>query len=132
MLQHEADLNDPKQRFSWAFRDIGSRGMPMAIPDPIREEWSEHLTKCGFIHVDQVAEVLSSIEYGQEILNLLPKQEIHYQPPLRGQDHPLNTSGEWISVDQEIQQPVVPTASLMTDQEKAKMIAEFKEEGLID
>lgn len=130
--QHEADLNDPKQRVAWAFRDICSRGVPVAVPDPIKEEWSEHLSRAGFIHIDQVREVLSTFECGQEILNQLPQQEIHYQPPIRGQDHSLNTSGEWVPITQAIQQPMVPTASLMTPQEKAKMVAEFKEEGLID
>lgn len=104
----------------------------MAIPDPIKEEWSEHLSLTGCIHIDQVREVLSSFENGQEILDLLPQQEIHYQPPIRGQDHSLNTSGEWVPITQAIQRPMVPTASLMTQQEKAKMVAEFREEGLID
>lgn len=131
-LQSESDLNDPKQRFSWVFRDIQSRGVAMAIPDPIKEEWSEHLSRTGCIHIDQVREVLSLFENGQEILDLLPQQEIHYQPPIRGQDHSLNTSGEWVPITQAVQRPMVPTASLMTQQEKAKMVAEFREEGLID
>ena len=44
----------------------------------------------------------------------------------------MNISGQWIPVEQEVKQPIVPTASLMTAQEKATMIQEFKEEGLID
>lgn len=132
--QHEADLGDPKQRFAWALRGVEVRGMPMAIPEPVLEEISEHLSRAGAIHIDQVAQALAGEESGlaQRILSRLPKQEIHYQPPIRGQDHILNTSGEWKPVEEPIQEPLVPSADKMTPQEKAKMIAEFKEEGLIE
>lgn len=112
-LQHESDMDNPKERFAWAFRGIEYTGFPMAFPDKVLEVWSEHLSKCGFVHDPS-------------------RQEIHYQPPVRGQDHALNTAGSWIDIDDEINVPVVPTSSLMTPQEKAKMIQEFKEEGLID
>lgn len=119
--QHETDFSNPRERFLWAFRGMEFRGNPVAFPQPVLEEWSEHLSRCGFVHVSEV-----------ESVEGLPRQEIHYQPPVRGQDHVLNTSGKWVPVEQEIVQPSVPAASFMTDQEKAKMIREFREEGLID
>lgn len=129
--QKDADLSDPKQRFVWAFQGIQFKGSPMAFPQPILEAWSEHLSKAGFIHVSQIEQMLE--EHYPGGANGYPfRQEIQYQPPVRGQDHSMNTSGQWIPVGQEVKQPVVPTASLMTSQEKAKMIQEFKEEGLID
>lgn len=112
-LQHESDMDNPKERFAWAFQGIEYTGFPMAFPDKVLEVWSEHLSKCGFVHDPS-------------------RQEIHYQPPVRGQGHSMNLSGQWISITEPITQPVVPTASKMTSQEKAKMIQEFKEEGLID
>lgn len=130
-LQEATDFNDPKQRFVWAFQGIQFRGSPTAFPQPILEEWSEHLSQAGFIHVSQLEELCD--EYGHLSLYSFPfKQEIQYQPPVRGQGHSMNVSGQWVPMDQEIEKPVVPTASLMTTQEKAKMIQEFKEEGLID
>lgn len=124
--QHESDLNNPKERLAWAFRGLGYNGFPMAIPDPIKEEWSEHLSKCGFIHVSQVADHIDLESLG------IKGQEIHYQPPVRGQDHAMNLSGSWVSVDTPIQAPIIPTASLMTPAEKQKMLDEFREEGLLD
>lgn len=111
--QSESDLNDPKQRFVWAFRGIETNGFPMAFPEKVLESWSEHLSQCGFVHDPS-------------------QQTIHYQPPVRGQDHAMNTSGVWVDIDTPIEEPSVPVSSLMTPAEKAKMIQEFKEEGLID
>lgn len=122
--QHESDLNDPKQRFVWAFQNLSYNGFPVAFPDKVLEEWSEHLSKCGFVHIDQVREAGT--------IDDLPGQQIHFQPPIRGQDHYMNMSGDWVDINQPIQQPIVPAAQLMTPAEKAKMIEEFREEGLID
>jgi Protein of unknown function (DUF2744). len=111
--QHETDLSDPRQRFVWAFRGIDFNGTPMSIPEAVLESWSEHLSQCGFVHDSS-------------------QQTIHYQPPVRGQDHPMNLSGQWVPMSQPLKQPLVPNAQRMTAAEKAKMIQEFKEEGLID
>lgn len=111
--QAETNFDDPSERFLWALRGIEFNGMPIAFPEKVLRGWSKHLSECGFVHDPEA-------------------QEIHYQPPVRGQDHELNTSGKWVPIDQPIHEPLVPTASLMTAAEKAKMIAEFKEEGLID
>lgn len=126
-LQHETDLDDPKQRFGWAFREITVNGNPTAIPEPVLEEWSQRLAQAGFLHIDQVRRTL-----GDEAAAQLPQQEIHYQPPIRGQDHAMNTSGGWVPVSEPLKQPMVPTSALMTKEEKAKMIQEFREEGIID
>lgn len=111
--QEETDFNDPSERFLWALRGMEFNGTPIAFPEPVLRRWSEHLSACGFVHDPD-------------------QQTIHYQPPVRGQDHELNTSGKWISIEDPIHEPLVPTASLMTPGEKAKMIEEFREEGLID
>ena len=111
--QGETNFEDPSERFLWALRGVEFNGMPIAFPEKVLRGWSKHLSECGFVHDPE-------------------SQTIHYQPPVRGQDHELNTSGKWIPIDQPVHEPLVPTASLMTAAEKAKMIAEFKEEGLID
>ena len=131
--QRETNLNDPNERFVWAFRGVEFNGMPLGIPDAVLEQWSRHLSACGFVHADQVIGMLGDTEPEKLLKDRLSVlQEIHYQPPLRGQDHSFNTSGGWVPVDQPIEEPVVPTSSLMTAGEKAKMIEEFREEGLID
>lgn len=131
--QSETNFSNPQERFLWAFRGIGFNGFPLSAPEAVFKEWSEHLSRAGFVHVSEVEEALCAEGVDPAgVLGRLPSQEIHYQPPVRGQDHPLNTSGQWIPVDQPIKEPSVPTASLMTPGEKAKMIQEFREEGLID
>ncbi|OIR43213.1 DUF2744 domain-containing protein [Corynebacterium sp. NML120713] len=122
--QEETNFDDPAERFLWAFRGMEYNGMPIGFPEPVLKEWSEHLSACGFIHIDQARSV--------ENLDDLPGQEIHYQPPIRGQDHALNVAGKWVPVTQPIQEPVVPATSQMTPTEKAKLINELREEGLID
>lgn len=124
-LQSETDFNDPEQRFEWALESLPMNGMPVALPSPTKREWSKRLSEAGFIHVSQLEGL---IEEG----DLPARQEIHFQPPIRGQEHSMNTSGKWVPVNEPIKQPVVPTVSLMTPAEQAKMIAELKEEGLID
>ena len=113
MLQHETDFNDPKQRFQWAFRNMEVNGFPLAFPDKFLEEISVPLSKCGFVHDPE-------------------QQEIHFQPPIRGQDHSMNMSGQWIPIDQPIHAPMVRTVDALTPQEKARLIQELKEEGAID
>lgn len=120
--QHEVDFSDPSQRFLWAFRGIEINGFPMAIPEPVLKEWSKHLSKCGFVHE---SEILPPED-------LPSRQTIHYQPPVRGQNHDFNMSGKWIPIDQPLVSPTVPSVSLMTPQEKAQLIRELKEEGLLD
>ena len=131
--QKETDYSDPRQRFVWAFRGIEYNGMPFGAPEAVFQEWSEHLSRCGFLHVDQVlaaAREAGDVEALQDALQDV--QRIHYQPPVRGQDHPLNLSGKWIPVDEPIVDPEVPTTSNMTPGEKAKLIEELREEGLLD
>lgn len=113
MLQHEADLSDPKQRFQWALRNMTVNGFPLAFPDKFLGEISEHLSACGFVHDPA-------------------EQTIHFQPPIRGQDHTMNLSGQWVPIDQPVELPLVKATDAMTQQEKAKLILELKEEGLID
>lgn len=131
--QAETNLADPNERFVWAFRGIEFNGMPMAIPDAVLEKWSRHLSQCGFLHAQTVIDMLGDTPQEKLVKDRLSgEQTIHYQPPLRGQDHSFNTSGEWVPIDQEIREPVVPVVSQLTSTEKAKLIEELKGEGLID
>lgn len=130
--QEETDYSDPRQRFVWAFRGIEYNGMPFGAPEAVFQEWSEHLSRCGFLHVDQVLEAAREAgDVGALQEALQDVQRIHYQPPVRGQDHPLNLSGKWVPVDEPIVEPDVPEVSKMTPGEKAKLIEELREEGLI-
>lgn len=131
--QEETDYSDPRQRFVWAFRGIEYNGMPFGAPEAVFREWSEHLSRCGFLHVGQVLAATEQVETVGELVDVLRgAQKIHYQPPVRGQDHPLNLSGKWIPVDEPIVEPDVPAVSKMTPGEKAQLIEELREEGLIN
>lgn len=132
--QYESDLSNPKERFAWALRGIEVRGMPMAFPEPILAEFSEHLSRTGAIHIDQVDMALDGVdkETAELILSRLPKQEIHYQPPVQGQEHELNVAGEWKPVDEPIITPKNKTIENLSPQEREKLIQELREEGEID
>lgn len=126
--QHETNFDDPRERFLWAFRNLEFRGSPVAFPEPVLREWSEHLSKCGFVHVSQVGEC----PVGSNPLEYLPQQEIQFQPPVVGQDHDMNLAGQWVSMDEPIVQPQTSMLAGLTNQEKARLINELKEEGLVD
>lgn len=121
--QAETDFNNPKERFGWAFRGIKYGDHVMAIADPIVEQWSEHLSACGFIHVSQLEGLVDSIPF---------KQQIHYQPPVEGQDSAMNLAGQWQSVDKPLQESRVDIASMFTAPERELLIQQWREDGHID
>lgn len=121
--QAETDFNDPKQRFAWAFRGIKYGDHVMAIADPIVEQWSEHLSACGYIHVSQLEGLVDNIPF---------TQQIHYQPPVEGQDHGLNAAGKWQSVDEPIKESRVDILQRLNNSEKAVLAERLREEGYID
>lgn len=124
--QAETDFSNPKERFGWAFRGIKYGDHTMTIADPIVEQWSEHLSACGFIHVSEVVK-----EY-PGLLEQLPKQQIHYQPPVEGQDHGLNAAGKWQSVDEPIKESRVDILQRLNNTEKAVLADRLREEGYLD
>lgn len=121
--QAETDFSNPKERFGWAFRGIKYGDHTMTIADPIVEQWSEHLSACGFIHVSQLEGLVDNIPF---------EQQIHYQPPVEGQDHGLNAAGKWQSVDEPIQESRVDILQRLNNTEKAVLADRLREEGYLD
>lgn len=121
--QAETDFNNPKERFGWAFRGIKYGDHTMTIADPIVEQWSEHLSACGFIHVSQLEGLVDDLPF---------KQQIHYQPPVEGPDHGLHAAGKWQSVDEPIQESRVDILQRLNNTEKAVLAERLREEGYID
>lgn len=121
--QAETDFNNPKERFGWAFRGIKYGDHTMTIAEPIVEQWSEHLSACGFIHVSQLGELADKVPF---------KQQIHYQPPVEGQDHGLNAAGKWQSVDEPIKESRVDILQRLNNTEKAVLAERLREEGYLD
>lgn len=121
--QAETDFNNPKERFGWAFRGIRYGDHTMSIAEPIVEQWSEHLSACGFVHVSQLEGLVDDLPF---------KQQIHYQPPVEGQDHGLNAAGKWQSVDEPIQESRVDILQKLNNTEKAVLAERLREEGYLD
>lgn len=121
--QAETDFNNPKERFGWAFRGIKYGDHTMSIAEPIVEQWSEHLSACGFVHVSQLEGLVDDLPF---------KQQIHYQPPVEGQDHGLNAAGKWQSVDEPIQESRVDILQKLNNTEKAVLAERLREEGYLD
>lgn len=127
--QHESDLENPRERFGWAFRGIEYKGSPIAMAEPVVETFSEHLSRCGFIHVSQLEELAD--EHGVLHLSDIPyEQEIHYQPPVQGQDHLMNLAGGWKPISEPIQQSRVEIAKLFSPAEREELIKAFREDGM--
>lgn len=127
--QKDTDFNNPKERFVWAFRGIEYKGSPIAMAEPVLEAFSDHLSKCGFIHVSQLEDMAD--EYGNLSLYGFPHtQQIHYQPPVQGQDHGLNLSGKWQPVTEPIKESRVNIAKLFSPAEREELIQAFREDGM--
>lgn len=127
--QKDTDFNNPKERFVWAFRGIEYKGSPIAMAEPVLEAFSDHLSKCGFIHVSQLEDMAD--EHGNLSLYGFPHtQLIHYQPPVQGQDHGLNLSGKWQSVTEPIKESRVNIAKLFSPAEREELIQAFREDGM--
>ena len=112
-LQSDCDHKNPEERFLWAFQNLEFKGFPVGFPEEVLRQWSKHLCECGFVHDPS-------------------RQVIHFQPPVRGQGHPLNMSGEWVPVEQKIQEPVVSVLANLSGGELADLIGELRDGGLID
>lgn len=126
-LQHETDFENPRERVAWALRGMEYNGFPFLAPEEVFADWSEHLSKTGFIHLSQLAKFAD--EDGILDLKKLPyTQDIHYQPPVHGQDHILNASGQWVPVEQEIVESRVSLFDQLTPQEKAELLERLKDD----
>lgn len=123
--QSGTDFGDPEQRFVWALRGLEFNGFPLVVPEQVARAWSRHLSECGFVHVSELEGLVDEDD-------LPNRQTVHFQPPVRGQDHAMNASGQWIPVEDAVEPPVTSAVGLMTPAEKAEVIASLREEGLID
>ena len=121
--QEDTDFSVPEERFLWAFQNISYNGFPFLAPESVFREWSRHLSDCGFVHVSQVRDGVDLSEFAQRI---------HFQPPLRGQDHAFNGAGEWIPVEEPVRESFVPVVEQLTASEKAQLIDDLRREGSID
>lgn len=130
--QAETDFNNPKERFGWAFRGVKYGDHTMTIADPIVDQWSEHLSACGFVHISEVERLARMFPDVEDLLDQLPKQQIHYQPPVEGQDHGLNAAGKWQSVDEPIQESRLDIASKFSSAERDYLIQQWREDGHLD
>lgn len=129
--QGEHNKNDPRQHAAWALRNLPMVAGVGAITNPAYlADWSEHLWKCGFRHVDWLRELAD--EDGNIHVSKLPEQEIKFQPAFRGQRHYLNHAARWVGKDEPDPQPVrIPDIRKLTQQENEALLMQFRAAGMI-
>ncbi|BBX09504.1 phage gene 29 protein family protein [Mycolicibacterium aichiense] len=129
--QEAHDPNDPRQHAMWALRNLPMVAGTGAITHPgYLADWSEHLWKCGFRHVDALRALAD--ENGNIHVSQLPEQEIRFQQPFRGQRHHMNPAARWVGLDEKDPEPVrIPNIRQLTDQENQAMIKQYQDAGLI-
>ncbi|WP_306365245.1 DUF2744 domain-containing protein [Nocardia sp. CC227C] len=113
--QNQCDMGDPAQHLLWALAQVPmSRTQPMLLQESIARVMSKHLYECGFRHHPEL-------------------QEKKLQLPHRGQQHMLNGSARWVSIDEVEPDPVVlPDMSAMTVHEQEHVINQLKQLGRIE
>lgn len=129
--QKDHNPNDPRQHVVWALRNLPLVAGVGAITHPgYLADWSEHLWKCGFRHVDWLRELAD--EDGNIHVSQLPEQTIKFQPAFRGQRHLMNHAARWVGKDEPDPEPVrIPDIRKLTDQENRAMIAQYERDGWI-
>ncbi|AXH46773.1 minor tail protein [Mycobacterium phage Acolyte] len=129
--QEEHDPADPRQHVIWALRNLPMVAGVGAITHPgYLADWSDHLWKCGFRHVDWLRELAD--EDGNIHISQLPDQEIKFQPAFRGQRHDMNHAARWVGKDEPDPVPVrIPNIRQLTQQENEAMLRQYREAGMI-
>ncbi|QBP30510.1 minor tail protein [Mycobacterium phage Charm] len=129
--QQDHDPKDPRQHAIWALRNLPMVAGVGAITHPAYlADWSEHLWKAGFRHVDSLRELAD--EDGNIHVSQLPEQVIKFQPAFRGQRHDLNHAARWVKHDEADPEPVrIPDIRKLTDQENRAMLAQYERDGWI-
>lgn len=129
--QETHDPNDPRQHAIWALRNLPMVAGVGAITHPAYlADWSEHLWKVGFRHVDWIRGLAD--EDGNIHVSQLPDQMIKFQLPFRGQRHDMNNAARWAEVDAPDPEPVrIPDIRQLTEQENRAMIAQYERDGWI-
>ncbi|AGT14279.1 minor tail protein [Mycobacterium phage Adzzy] len=129
--QESHDPTDPRQHVSWALRNLPMIAGVGAITHPgYLSDWSEHLWKCGFRHVDALRALAD--EDGNIHVSQLPEQSIKFQPAFRGQRHDMNNAARWVDMNTEDPEPVrIPNIRQLTQQENRAMLSQYERDGWI-
>ncbi|AIW02925.1 minor tail protein [Mycobacterium phage Larenn] len=129
--QESHDPNKPREHVAWALRNLPMVAGVGAITHPhYLADWSEHLWRCGFRHVDWLRELAD--EDGNIHVSQLPDQEIKFQPAFRGQRHDMNNAARWVGKDEPDPEPVrIPDIRKLTQQENEAMLRQYRAAGMI-
>ncbi|AEL17862.1 minor tail protein [Mycobacterium phage Trixie] len=129
--QESHDPNKPREHVAWALRNLPMVAGVGAITHPAYlSDWSEHLWRAGFRHVDWLRGLAD--ENGNIHISRLPTQEIKFQPAFRGQRHDMNNAARWVEKDTPDPEPVrIPNIRQMTQQENEAMLRQYREAGMI-
>jgi len=131
ITQDNVNWDDPKQHLAWALRNMPTFAGIGAVTHPgFLEQWSEHLFQCGFRHVDYLRTLAD--EDGNIPVDRLPKQQIKWQPPMRGPRNVWNPAARWVPAAAPEPPPMrIPDIRALTDPERDALLAQFREEGLL-
>lgn len=129
--QESHDPTNPREHAQWALRNLPMVAGVGAITHPgYLADWSEHLWKVGFRHVDAIRALAD--ENGMIHVDQLPRQVIKFQQPFRGQRNDYNNAARWVKADEPDPEPVViPDISKLTQQENEAMLQQYRAAGMI-
>lgn len=131
VTQENHDPKDPRQHAQWALRLLPMVAGVGAITHPgYLADWSEHLWKAGFRHVDALRELAD--EDGNIHVSQLPEQSIKFQQPFRGDRSSYNNAARWVGMDEAEPEPVrIPNIHQLTQQENEAMLNQYRKAGMI-
>ena len=129
--QQEADMNNPEEHFLWALRNMPAfAGAGMVTHPGFLRQWSAHLWGCGFAHRDWLERLAD--EDGNIHVSKLPRQQLKFQPAMRGPRHGYNNAARWVTSDTPDPEPInLPDIRQLTIQENQIMLEQYRQAGMI-
>lgn len=127
-----SDLDNPREHVLPALVHLPGTGGAATVTHPLTlEEWSEHLTKCGYYNTEWLIEKYAD-ENGMIRASDLPVRTIKFIPPLQGPQSTINPGSKWIPRgDPEPARPDTPDLSRMTPEQLSLVLAQMKDIGLV-
>lgn len=119
IVQHDPPSRNPRERFVWALRGLAFNQIPLTAPLDVLEEWSKHLSDCGFIHVAEVTDPVAR--------STLPEQTKWLQEPAAGPHSTVNPGVTWVDNEEDVRPQRFVDG--FTPEQRAVLIHELREEG---
>lgn len=125
------DYEKPDQHVLPALVHLPSAGGASTVTHPsMLEDWSRHLTKCGYYNTEWLIERYAD-ENGMIKASDLPRRTLKLLVPIIGPNSPLNPGSKWVDRNHpEPIRPAIPDLTKLTPEQLSGVLEQARELGL--